>query len=150
MSTYSLSIKERLLHPSCSSCQTLVRRVIVEGEKPAASAPSKAGIKVARGQATQVQHRQGIIQAWRTSHIGRQDLAREPMIRSSVVNTRSLKFDGARSQADRARLGFPISDDERVTILVTQVAQSLDVLSDFQFQCLRDHTSCPFAGQFVQ
>ena len=37
-----------------------------------------------------------------------------------------------------------------MTILVTQVAESLDVLFDFQFQCLRDHASCPFSGQFVQ
>ena len=72
------------------------------------------------------------------------------MVWPPVVDTWSLKFDRACSQADRARLCFSVSDDECVTILVTQVTESLNVLFDFQFQCRRDHTPCPFSGQLVQ
>jgi hypothetical protein len=68
------------------------------------------------------------------------------MVRPPIIHTRSLELDWACSQADCARLCFSISDDECVTILVTQVTEFLNVLFDFQFQCRRDHAPCPFSG----
>ena len=45
----------------------------------------------------------------------------------------SRKFDGACSQADRARPCFSVSDDKCVTVSVAQVPEFLNVLFDLQF-----------------
>jgi hypothetical protein len=73
------------------------------------------------------------------------------MVGPPIVHPRRPERDRPGSQIDCPFVvRLPVAHHHRVPLFVSQVAQSLDVLLDFQLQGCQDHPTSSFPGQLVQ
>jgi hypothetical protein len=106
--------------------------------------------EIARGQTLQIQDRQCFLQLRRTTHVGRKNLAREPLSRPAVVDPRGAQLDRARSQHHRAFPPLAIAHHQRMPSCVPRGTQLGDVFLDFPLQRLHDQATCSFTRQLIQ
>src|SRR5215213_6473829 len=107
-------------------------------------------------QATQVEHRQHIVDLRRAPRVGRQDPRREPLalpalaVNALVVDPGRLDRDGARPDRHPALPGATVAHHQPPAVLAALIGEPLDILADLGLKRGRDHPARPFAREHIE